>query len=57
MPESHPATRLCASYAEARQLVEELAASINFKIEWTTPPVRRADGQLLTEAAAVQEPT
>jgi hypothetical protein len=39
IPGSRPATRSCASYAEARQLVEALAASINFEIEWVTPPV------------------
>jgi hypothetical protein len=49
---SRPATRSCGSYVEARELVEELAASINFEIEWVDAPAGHARGGRRTQAAA-----
>lgn len=43
-PGIRPATRSRGSWAEARQLVEELAASINFQLEWVDPPPHRVSG-------------
>lgn len=41
VPGGRPATRPCASLAEGTLLVEDLAASINFEVEWVEPPAGR----------------